>query len=128
MTQSHLMNSFFNIIEIRITPENLCDIIIMANNNVISSSGAKTLFEECWNSSKTPKVLVKELGLEQVSDESELLKTVTDIIEANPQAVQDFKKGNKKAITFFMGQVMKATRGKANPEVIKKIINQQLNI
>ncbi|MDD4211746.1 MAG: Asp-tRNA(Asn)/Glu-tRNA(Gln) amidotransferase subunit GatB [Clostridia bacterium] len=117
-----------DIIEIRITPENLCDIIIMANNNVIISSGAKTLFEECWNSSKTPKVLVKELGLEQVSDESELLKTVTDIIEANPQAVQDFKKGNKKAITFFMGQVMKATRGKANPEVIKKIINQQLNI
>ena len=113
--------------EIKVTEENLCAIIKMANSGQISSSGAKTLFEEAWKTGEDPQALVETLGLKQVSDESALLEVVKSIIANNPQAVTDYKEGNQRAVTFFMGQVMKQTKGKANPGVVNKIIIEELN-
>jgi aspartyl-tRNA(Asn)/glutamyl-tRNA(Gln) amidotransferase subunit B len=113
--------------QILITPDNLCAIIKMSNDKEISSSAAKELFEACYSSGKDARILVEELGLKQVNDESAFLDLVKEIIRLNPQAVADYKAGNQKAITFFMGQIMKASKGKANPSVINNILNKELN-
>jgi len=113
--------------KINVTEKQLCDIINMAKAGEISSSGAKVLFEKCWETQKDPKVLCEDLGLKQVSDESELENIIKNIIKENPQAVTDYEGGNKRALTFFIGQVMKATKGKANPAVVNKILKEQLN-
>ncbi|MGD9900983.1 MAG: Asp-tRNA(Asn)/Glu-tRNA(Gln) amidotransferase subunit GatB [Spirochaetales bacterium] len=114
-------------INIKITAQNLCAIIKMAKNAEINSSGAKTLFEAVWETGKDANDLVESLGLKQVSDEGQIEKIVLEIIDANPQAVIDYKAGNTRAITFFMGQVMKMTKGKANPGIVNKLIEEQLN-
>ena len=75
---------------------------------------------------EAPQALVKKLGLEQVSDAGELGKLVDEAIAANPQSVADFKAGKKKAIGFLVGQIMKATKGKANPGMINKMLMEKL--
>jgi aspartyl-tRNA(Asn)/glutamyl-tRNA(Gln) amidotransferase subunit B len=98
----------------------------MANSGEISSSAAKTLFEACWETGDDAQVLVEKLNLKQVNDESAFIAVITQVIKENPQAVADYRAGNEKALTFFMGQVMKATKGKANPGVVTKLLKEQL--
>ena len=112
--------------QIMVTEQNLCAIIKMVNSGEISSSGAKTLFDSCWTTGEDALVLVDKLNLKQVSDEGAFIEVVKQIINENPQAVENYLSGNEKAITFFMGQIMKATKGKANPQVINKILKEQL--
>jgi aspartyl-tRNA(Asn)/glutamyl-tRNA(Gln) amidotransferase subunit B len=114
-------------IVIPIKPSGLCDIIKLAKEGVISSSGAKTLFEAVWESGKEPNELVEELGLKQMNDEGTIEKIVDELIDNNPQVVEEYKAGNKRTMTFFIGQVMKQTRGKANPGVVSKLLNKKLN-
>ena len=75
---------------------------------------------------EAPQVLVKKLGLEQVSDAGELGKLVDEVIAANPQSIADFKAGKKKALGFLVGQIMKATQGKANPGMVNKMLMEKL--
>ena len=70
--------------------------------------------------------IVKAKGLSQISDTSELEKMVEEVIEANPQSVSDFAEGKKQAAGFLMGQLMKASKGKANPKVVKEILDKKL--
>lgn len=71
---------------------------------------------------KSPKVLVKELGLEQVSDEGAIAAIVDEVLAENPQSIADFKAGKDRAIGFLVGQVMKKSRGKANPGMVNKLL------
>ena len=75
---------------------------------------------------EAPQVLVKKLGLEQVSDAGELGKLVDEVIAANPQSIADFRAGKKKALGFLVGQIMKATQGKANPGMVNKMLMEKL--
>jgi len=75
---------------------------------------------------KDPKTIVKEEGLEVVNDESALLGIVRKVIENNPQSVADYKGGKEKAFGFLVGQVMKETRGKANPQLVNKLLKEEL--
>lgn len=93
----------------------------------VSSRAAKEVLEEMVKTGKDPDVIIKEKGLEQISDEEELKKIVKKIIEANPKQVEQYKKGKKGIIGFFVGQVMKETRGKANPQLVNKLIQEVLN-
>lgn len=112
--------------EVSLTPESLAGMIKLIENGTISSKIAKTVFKELIENGGDAEQIVKEKGLVQISDEGALLKIIAEVIEANPQSVQDFKNGKSKAIGFLVGQVMKATKGQANPPLVNKLLNQEL--
>jgi len=76
---------------------------------------------------KDAEAIVKEKGLAQISDEGELAKIVDEVIQQNPQSVADYKAGKEKALGFLVGQVMKATRGQANPGLVNKLLKEKLS-
>jgi aspartyl-tRNA(Asn)/glutamyl-tRNA(Gln) amidotransferase subunit B len=112
--------------DVKITPQGLGEMIKLIENGTISSKIAKTVFKEMVETGKEPKVIVEEKGLVQISDEGALRQVVVEVIAANPQAVEDFKAGNEKALGFFVGQVMKQTKGKANPPLVNKLLMEEL--
>lgn len=113
--------------DIPMAPETLCEVVRLTKENVINSSVAKAVFEEAFKTGKAPAAIVEEKGLKQMDDSDEIERLVAEIIAANPKPVADYQNGNKKAMTFFVGQVMKATKGKANPKTVNEIIARELN-
>lgn len=107
-------------------PKYLADMINMVEAQEISGKQAKVVFEEIM-SGKDPKVVVEEKGMKQVSDEGALLAIVTQVLDANPQSIADFKNGKNRAVGFLVGQVMKASKGQANPQMTNKMIVEELN-
>ena len=112
--------------EFRITPDHLGELVNLIDKGVLSSKLAKQVFAEMLKENEAPEALVKKLGLEQVSDAGELGKLVDEVIAANPQSIADFKAGKKKALGFLVGQIMKATHGKANPGMVNKMLMEKL--
>jgi len=92
----------------------------------ISGQIAKTVFEEMHASGKAPVVIVAEKDLTQVSDTSALAAAIDQVIAANPEKVADYRAGRDKLLQFFVGQVMRATQGKANPQVLNDLLKQKL--
>ncbi|PIE62795.1 MAG: Asp-tRNA(Asn)/Glu-tRNA(Gln) amidotransferase GatCAB subunit B [Desulfobacter postgatei] len=92
----------------------------------INANAAKIVFEEMVDTGKDPESIVKEKGLEQVSDQGELETMVDEIIKENPKEVQAYREGKTKLFSFFMGQVMKKTRGKADPKVVTPMLKSKL--
>lgn len=105
----------------------MSEIIISIKNGIINDKTAKEIFYDCMETGKSPNTIIKEKGLEQVSDESELEKIVDKVLADNPEEVEKLKAGNKKLISFFMGQVMKETKGKANPKLVNPMIAKKLS-
>lgn len=112
--------------EFKITPDYLGELVNLIDKGVLSSKLAKQVFAEMLKDNEAPEALVKKLGLEQVSDAGELGKLVDEVIAANPQSIADFKAGKKKALGFLVGQIMKATHGKANPGMVNKMLMEKL--
>ncbi len=109
-----------------VKPEHIAELVELIDSGVISGKIGKEIFEEVFKTQKSPKSIVEEKGLKQVSDEGEIRKIVEEIINAHPNEVQKFKEGNTKLMGFFVGQVMKATKGKANPKIVNKVLNEML--
>ncbi|MCP3900512.1 MAG: Asp-tRNA(Asn)/Glu-tRNA(Gln) amidotransferase subunit GatB [Desulfobacteraceae bacterium] len=109
-----------------VSAKSLAKLLKLLENNTINIKGAKTIFEEMVETDKSPEIIVKEKNLEQVSDESELDSVVSAIIDKNPKEVEAYKNGKTKLFSFFMGQVMRETKGKADPKVITGIIKTKL--
>lgn len=103
-------------------PFHLKELIELLNANTISSKIAKEVFTEAWETGKAPKQIVEDKGLVQISDTDALQPIITKIIENNPKSVSDIKAGKKKAVGFLVGQVMKETKGQANPGLVNKMI------
>lgn len=112
--------------ETLIRPENLAELLKLIDKGTISGKIAKQVFEEMFTTGKTSDTIIKEQGLIQISDESAILTIVDQVIEANPKSVEDVKNGKEKAIGFLVGQVMKATKGKANPGLVNKLLRDRL--
>jgi aspartyl-tRNA(Asn)/glutamyl-tRNA(Gln) amidotransferase subunit B len=112
--------------EIALTPENLAEMIKLIENGTISSKIAKTVFKELIEKGGSAEQIVKDKGLVQISDEGALLKIVSEILDANPQSIEDFKNGKSKAVGFLVGQLMKATKGQANPQMVNKILLEEI--
>lgn len=112
--------------DIPITAEGLTGLLKLVNNGVINSSVGKQVFEEMFKTGKAPENIVEEKGLKQIDDSEQILSLVRKIIEENPKPVQDYKSGNTKAMTFFVGRVMKATQGKANPKTVNELVKSEL--
>ncbi len=109
-----------------IAPEQLAEMIQLIDDGVITGKIAKTVFDEMAKSGKAPKTVVEEKGLVQVSDTSEIEGIVDQVLEANPDEVEKYKGGKKKLMGFFVGQVMKETKGKANPQVVNEVLKKKL--
>ncbi len=109
-----------------LTPENLAAMLRLIDDGTISGKIAKSVLEEMVDTGKEPRAIVEEKGLVQISDEGQLLPLVRRIIEENPGPVADYRGGKKKALGFLVGQVMKETKGKANPQLVNELFRREL--
>jgi len=112
--------------ELKFTAVQIAQLIKMVDEKTISSKIAKQVFEDMTISGKNPTQIVEEKGLVQISDPSIILPIIDEIIAKNPDNVTKFKEGNTKLLGFFVGQVLKTTGGKANPQLVNKLVAQQL--
>ena len=114
--------------EIPFTAKELADMVSLIDKGTISSSIGKKVLEELFENPRNPEEIVKEKGWIQISDEGEIQKIVEEILEANPQSVADYKAGKDRALGFLVGQAMKATKGKANPQLLNKLFVEKMKI
>ncbi|ATD29765.1 Asp-tRNA(Asn)/Glu-tRNA(Gln) amidotransferase subunit GatB [Macrococcoides bohemicum] len=110
----------------KLTPENLAEMVKLLADGTISSKIAKKVFAETVESGKAPKVIMEEQGLVQISDPEQLKAFVTEALDNNPQSIEDFKNGKGKATGFLVGQIMKISKGQANPQMVNKILKEEL--
>ena len=113
---------------IKFSPENLAKLIRLVDGGKINRTVAKEIFEVMFTENMDPEAYAEEKGLGMVSDEDALRKAVEEIVAANPQSVDDYHNGKKKAMGFLVGQTMKAMKGKADPGMINKILGEILNV
>ncbi|GIO34193.1 MULTISPECIES: Asp-tRNA(Asn)/Glu-tRNA(Gln) amidotransferase subunit GatB [Paenibacillus] len=112
--------------EVKMTGQGLGEMIGLIDKGTISTKIAKTVFKEMLESGKLPQQIVEEKGLVQISDEGAIKSIVEQVVAANPQSVEDYRAGKQKAIGFLVGQVMKESRGKANPAIVNKLLEEVL--
>ena len=110
-----------------IKPGLLAGMIKMIENGIISTKIAKTVFEEMYKSGKDAETIVKEQGLVQVSDTGAIEKIIDEVIKASPGQAAEYKSGKEKLFGFFVGQVMKASKGKANPDLVNQLLKKKLS-
>ena len=113
--------------ELNLPPNLVAELIELFSNDVISSRVAKDIFPEVVKDGISPKKIVEERGLAQVSDTQSIENIVKKLIEENPESVEKFKNGKKNIVGFFVGNTMKQMNGKANPKVITEIVNKYLS-
>ena len=111
---------------IKVTPKSLYDLIMLIEDGKISSTAGKDIFEEIFKTGMSAKEIVKVKGLSQISNTDELGKIITDVLDSNPQSIIDFNSGKTQAAVFLMGQVMRLSKGKANPKLAKKMLDRKL--
>jgi len=109
----------------RISPKQLGELILYSHST-INTGTAKLVLEEMYNTGRDAETIIKEKGLGQISDTQEVREVISQIIKANAQAVADYRAGKSQAIKFLVGQVMKATRGRANPNLASKLLKEEL--
>lgn len=105
----------------------LAALISLISKGTISGTIAKQVMPVMFDENKSPEEIVKEKGLMQISDEGEIRKMISEVFDANPQAIADYKAGKKQAQGFLTGQIMRASKGKANPAMINKLLGQMLS-
>ena len=110
----------------KLTPESLAGMIQLIVDGTISSKIAKKVFQELMKNGGDPMVIVKEKGLIQLSDPAQLLPIINEVLDNNAQSIEDFKNGKDRAVGFLVGQIMKATKGQANPGVVNQLLKQEL--
>ncbi len=125
--RKHLAKEGEHIKDIRITPENFAEFIGVVAGGKINSSAAQTVLEEMYRSGADPEHVIDEKNLAQVSDTGELETIVDTVLSANEKSVTDFKAGKENAFQFLIGQVMKETKGKANPKVAAELLRKKLS-
>ncbi len=112
--------------ETKLSPELLAELLRLVDENVISTTAAKKIFPEVYASGRSPKEIVEEKGLKQESDEQALLEICEKVVAAHPKEVEKYRSGKKGVIGFFVGQVMRETKGKANPKIVNQILTKLL--
>jgi len=113
---------------IKITPENFAEFVVKIFHNEISSSAAQIVLKEMFETGEDPSDIIEKKDLAQVSDVSELELAAKEVIAENPKPVEDYKKGKKESLQFLVGQMMKKTKGKANPQVAKEVLEKELGV
>ena len=115
-----------NIKECPVMPSALVDLLKLIDSGVISGNIAKGVFEEMYKTQKPADLIVEEKGLKQITDSSAIEHIIDQVIQANPSQVEELKGGKEKVLGFLVGQVMKASKGKANPGVVNKLFKEKI--
>jgi len=110
----------------RVSSEQLCQLLDLVQQGSISGTSAKLVFEEMFNTGRDAADIITQRGLSQISDTQQVREVVSQVIQANAQAVGDYKAGKAQSLKFLIGQVMKATRGRANPKLASKLLREKL--
>ena len=110
----------------KVSPERLVRLTALNSQGVVNTATAKSMLEEMFNTGKEPDTILKEGERSQISDTQEIEKEVSQAVAANAPAVADYKAGKESAIKFLVGQVMKATRGRANPQLVNELLKKKL--
>jgi len=110
----------------RVTPENFAEFITLIYDGKISSKIAKMVLSEMFQTGADPSRIIEEKGLNQITDEVEIEEVIKEVISKNPKVIEDYKKGKANAFQFLIGQVMMKTGGKANPQIVNKILKETL--
>ena len=110
-----------------ISAQQLAELLALIDKGTISGKIAKSVLEEMYSTGKDPSAIVKEKGLAQISDEGALQGIIDGVIAANPQSVEDYRAGKDRAIGFLVGQIMKATKGQANPGLVNQLLKEKLS-
>ena len=105
----------------------LAQMIALIEKGTISTSAAKKVLSAMFENPEDPEKIVEKLGLVQVSDEGAIKEMIDEVLKNNPQSVADYKAGKDKAMGFLVGQTMKMSRGKANPQIINKLLKEALD-
>ena len=113
--------------DIPFTAKELGELVILIDKGTISSKIAKQVLEELFENPRNPEDIIKEKGWIQISDEGAIKEVVQKILEANPASIADFKAGRDRALGYLVGQAMKETKGKANPQMLNKMFLEELN-
>ena len=124
--QKLLSESDNKISDLRISPEDFSELIVLIFKNAVSSSAAQAILKEMFETGADPNHVMESKNLSQMSDSAELKKTAEDIVAQNPKAAEDYKKGKAKSLKFLVGQLMRATKGRANPQVSEEILKDLL--
>ncbi len=118
----HLNNDNLTIRDIKITPENFAELITLVYQDKVNSSAAQIILQKMYQIGGDPSDIMEELGLKQMDDEAELEKTITEVINSNPEQTAQFKAGKTALLQFLVGKTMAATDGKANPKKVAEIL------
>lgn len=113
--------------EVKVKPDDLVTLIVMVSDGSITQNAAKQVFGVMWQTGRPPQPIVKEMGLEQISNADQLAEIVVAVISANPDAVASVKAGKESTLRFLIGQVMRATGGKANPQLAEQLLRERLS-
>jgi len=124
---AYLNEEKLEVTESPVTPRTLAELIEIIEDGTISGKIAKEVFEDMWKSEKDPREIVEEKGLVQITDTAELEKIVEEVLETNQKQLEQYRSGKEKLFGFFVGQTMKATRGKANPKIVNELLKKKLS-
>lgn len=123
---SYLNKNNYSISDLKLSPEHLSDLVKLISEGKISSKQAKDVFLDIVETNASPIDVANKLGIVQMSDENAIMNLVIEALNENPQAIEDFKNGKDRAVGFLVGQIMKKSRGKANPAMTSKLVIQEL--
>lgn len=123
---SYLNKNNYSISDLKLSPEHLSDLVKIISEGKISSKQAKDVFLDIVETNASPIDVANKLGIVQMSDENAIMDLVIEALNENPQAIEDFKNGKDRAVGFLVGQIMKKSRGKANPAMTSKLVIQEL--
>ena len=124
--RKHMMEGGHKIQDLKITPENYAEFICILSSGKINSSAAQTVLAEMYKNGGDPSQIIESKNLAQMDNSDELEEIISEVLSKNEKSVADFKAGKENALKFLMGQVMAATKGKANPEKVQEIIKDKL--
>lgn len=112
--------------DLKFTPEQLAELIKYINDGIISNAIGKKVIVDMFNTGKSPKTIIDEKGLIQNSNEASILEVIKKVLDINLKSIEDYKNGKTKVVGFLVGVVMKETKGKANPQIVNRLMNEEL--
>jgi aspartyl-tRNA(Asn)/glutamyl-tRNA(Gln) amidotransferase subunit B len=115
-----------SIADVKIRPEDVAALVGLVQSGAITQTAAKETFGAMWETGRSPQAIVEDRGLRQISDAGELAGIVAQVVADNPDPVAQFRAGKETTLRFLMGQVMRATRGKANPQLVEQLLREHL--
>jgi aspartyl-tRNA(Asn)/glutamyl-tRNA(Gln) amidotransferase subunit B len=126
--QGHMNAAGVDIEAIKIKPSQIVELLALVDSGTLNSTMAKTVFDEMFETGGAPKEIAEALGLVQISDADAIASAVSEAIQNNPNPVKDYLGGKETALRFLVGQVMKLTRGKANPQMASELLRERLEM